>query len=371
IFVDPIDAHITLVSDPLPTIWHGIPLRLRSIGVDVDRPAFMLNPTDCSARQIGTTVLSTAGATAQLTHPFQARGCAGLRFAPKLGLRLTGKTQTTDGKHPGLNAVLTQAPGQAGTKSASVALPLSLALDPDNAQALCEFEAGLRVDCPATSIVGSATAVSPVLNRPLTGPVYFVKNVRIGRTGQPIRTLPTLLIPLRGEIALNLRANSSVESNKLVTTFPGVPDAPITRFELKIAGGRHGILVANTNICTASRRAVVQIDGQNGKRADTAPRLRMPCGTTSPALEVAKARWKGRVLRVSGRVGAKATKRVTVSMRCGAKTIRAAAKPRKGRWSAKLRCGAGRKVGRRLSLAYPGDSTYKAGRVQSSTPRRA
>ena len=92
-----------------------------------------------------------------------------------------GRGQTTDGKHPGLRAVLTQGAGQANMRKVAVKLPLSLALDPDNSQsdALCEFEAGKRVDCPAASIIGHARAYTPVLNRPLEGPVYFVKNVRV------------------------------------------------------------------------------------------------------------------------------------------------------------------------------------------------
>ena len=105
--------------------------------------------------------------------------------------------------------MLTQGPDQANLRSAQVKLPLSLALDPFNAQSddLCEFEAGQRVDCPPSSIVGQAIAYTPVLNRPLEGPVHFVKNVRIDpKTGRTIRTLPTLLIPLRGEVALDLRA---------------------------------------------------------------------------------------------------------------------------------------------------------------------
>jgi hypothetical protein len=91
-----------------------------------------------------------------------------------------------------------------------VRLPKSLALDVDNAQALCEFDRGTRPDlenhCPKGSIVGRARAVSPLLNDPLVGDVFFVKNVRIDPdTGNEIRTLPMIVVALRGEIAVNLR----------------------------------------------------------------------------------------------------------------------------------------------------------------------
>jgi hypothetical protein len=81
-------------------------------------------------------------------------------------------------------------------------------LDPDNAQALCEFETGTKPDlenhCPKGSIVGRARARTPLLRNDLAGNVYFVKNVRRDpKTGNAIRTLPMLIVALRGEIAIS------------------------------------------------------------------------------------------------------------------------------------------------------------------------
>ena len=294
IFVDPIDAHITVVSDPLPTIVKGVPVRLRSIAVDVNRPGFTINPTSCAPKQIKVTMVSTTGAIHEATQHFQVGDCQALPFRPKLAMRLTGRGQTTDGKHPGLRTVVTQAPGQANLRAASVRLPLSLALDPENAQSddLCEFEAGKRVDCPPSSIVGHAIAYTPVLNRPLEGPVYFVKNVRVHpRTGRLIRTLPTLLIPLRGEVEIDLRAKTDVIDDKLVSTFPTVPDAPVSRFELTLNGGKRGILVAVRNICRRPRGQIVdmEFDAQNGKRADRGVRMKTPCAANKKKTKKKKA----------------------------------------------------------------------------------
>ena len=181
-----------------------------------------------------------------------------------------------------MKTTLTQPRHQAGIKSVKVALPLSLALDPENAvsDTLCEFEEGQKAapQCPKSSIVGSAKAITPLLNRPLTGPVYFVKNVRIDkRTGRRIRTLPTLLLALRGEVALNVRATSSVEKNKLVSTFQTVPDAPVTRFDLTLKGGKKGILVVNGNACRRTRTATVALTAHNGKKQTTNPSTNPPC----------------------------------------------------------------------------------------------
>ena len=43
--VDPTDAHLTVVSDPFPTILDGIPLQLQHVNVLVNRPGFVFNPT--------------------------------------------------------------------------------------------------------------------------------------------------------------------------------------------------------------------------------------------------------------------------------------------------------------------------------------
>lgn len=279
VFVDPIDAHLTVISDPLPVILEGIPLRLRSINVDIDRPGFMLNPTSCGEKRIKAALTSAAGATSEVVQRFQVGDCRAMRFRPRLKLSLLGRRQTSDGEHPRLRAVLRQRAGQANLKRVAVKLPLSLALDPDNARSLCEFEDGLKVSCPASSIIGKARAITPMLNRPLEGPVYFVKGVRIDpRTGRRIRTLPTLLIPLRGEVAIDLRAATDVRRGKLVTTFAAVPDAPIRRFDLTLKGKRGGVLVVTApTICRGKQVAGVKIDGQNGRRADSAVRMRTPC----------------------------------------------------------------------------------------------
>ena len=85
IFVDPIDAHITVVSDPLPTIVKGVPVRLRSIAVDVNRPGFTINPTSCGPKQIKATMVSTTGAIHQVTQPFQVGDCQALPLRPQAG----------------------------------------------------------------------------------------------------------------------------------------------------------------------------------------------------------------------------------------------------------------------------------------------
>lgn len=272
------DAHLTVVSDPLPQILEGVPLRLRSVAVDVDRRGFMRNPTSCGAKQVGGAFGSAAGASGSASAPLAFSGCEALPFGPRMKLALTGRKQLRTGRHPGLRARVTQKDGEAGIQTARVSLPLSLALDPANAKQLCEYEAGLRGQCPRGSIIGHVEAKTPVLNRPLRGPVYFVKGVRIDPvSGRQIRTLPTLLASLRGEAGIDLRAATSVERGRLVTTFPAVPDAPISSFTMNVAGGRHGILVANKALCGRRQVARSTLGGHNGKRSARSVRIGLPC----------------------------------------------------------------------------------------------
>jgi hypothetical protein len=292
IHVDRTTAQVTAISDPFPLIHHGVPLRVREVTVLVNRGGFMLNPSDCAAKQVGATLVSDQGASSGLANAFQASGCASLAFKPKLALRLTGRKQVKTGKHPGIRAVVTQqGVPEAGIEQAVVRLPKSLALDVNNADALCEFVDGTKPDlenhCPKGSIVGRARAVSPLLNDPLVGNVYFVKNIRKDpKTGNEIRTLPMIIAALRGEIAVNLKGESdTTRAGKLVNTFASVPDAPVSRFNLNIKGGSKGILAvtrtrrALINLCAKPKSHVAEadMDGHNGRRHDRNIRMKTPC----------------------------------------------------------------------------------------------
>ncbi len=283
IYVDPTDGHLTVVSDPLPRVVKGVPLRLRTAHVAIDRPGFTLNPTSCATKRINATFVADTGARANGAERFEVGNCGSLPFSPKMTMRLTGKGQITGGKHPGLKTVVTQDRNQAHIRKVKVTLPLSLALDPNNPKSdeLCEFEEGRKADprCPRSSIVGSAVARTPLLNRPLKGRVYFVKNVRISKLGRRIRTLPTLLVALRGEVSLNVRGETNVDKDgRLVTTFPVVPDAPVSRFELTIKGGSGGILtVSRGNLCRRKQVTSSILDAHSGKRLSRPVKMDTPC----------------------------------------------------------------------------------------------
>jgi hypothetical protein len=243
--------------------------------------AFLTNPTGCVPKgQISTlTLKSTSNQTAKATSktPVPAINCAMLPFAPKIKMGLSGKGQTTANKHPTLTATVTQGPGQANIKLSKVTLPLSLALDPTNSQHVCSVKDAHADKCPTTTIVGSASVKTPLLTTPLTGKVYLVQGIKIVH-GHPIRTFPALLLALRGKAAIDLHAQSSVSKrSELVTTFPGLPDLPMSSFTLTINGGSKGILVLNGNICRHAQKANAAFTGHNGATRQTTVTMATQC----------------------------------------------------------------------------------------------
>src|SRR5262249_30210547 len=46
--VDPLTAQVSAKSQTMPQIIGGVPIRMRSIQVNIDRPNFTINPTNCS-----------------------------------------------------------------------------------------------------------------------------------------------------------------------------------------------------------------------------------------------------------------------------------------------------------------------------------
>lgn len=264
--VDPTTAAVTAVSDPLPSILEGIPLRLRTVDIAIDRPGFTVNPTSCEQQRIAGTLSSTAGASHQSGVRFQVGDCASLRFGPKLSLRLKGGTQRA--AHPQLRAVLRQPAGQANIDRVSVALPRSVFLEQAHIRTVCtrvQYAAG---KCPPGSVYGYAQAFSPLLDEPLAGPVYLRSSDN---------QLPDLVAALDGQIEIDLVGRIDSVRGGIRTTFASVPDAPVSRFVLQMKGGKKSLLVNSRDLCQGRHRATVKMTGQNGKRHNSAPVLRSDC----------------------------------------------------------------------------------------------
>jgi hypothetical protein len=267
LLVNPQTAAITAISDPLPTILQGIPLSLRDIQVNLDRPAFSLNPTNCSPMAIAGQVEGTAGESASVSDRYQVAGCGELGFKPKLSLRLEGKTSRSS--HPALTATLKARKGDANIGKAVVTLPKTQFLEQGHIRTICTRVQYAAENCPKASIYGYAKAWTPLLDKPLRGPVYLRSSSN---------TLPDLVADLGGQIEIDLAGRIDSVDSRMRTTFWAVPDAPVTKFVLRMQGGKKGLLVNNTELCEAKPRAKAEFTGQNGKRSVSSPLVKVGCG---------------------------------------------------------------------------------------------
>jgi hypothetical protein len=269
--VDPFTTQVTATADPLPQFLEGIPVAYRDVRVNVDRPDFMLNPTSCEPMKITSKLVSAAGMTATPSERFQVAGCEGLGFKPKLKLQLKGPTKRVG--HPAVKAVVTypKKGAYANVARAQVGLPPAEFLDQGNLSQVCK-QADLRAGtCPASTIYGRAKAWSPLLDRPLEGPVYL--GVGFGYK------LPALVADLNGKVRILLKGRiDTTKQRGLRTTFEAVPDAPVSRFVLELKGGKkYGLLENSENLCKKPQRASVLFNGQNGKQEQLSPKVANSC----------------------------------------------------------------------------------------------
>lgn len=263
-------AQISAKSDPLPTILQGIPLDIRSVAVQLGRPGFTLNPTDCEASSVGAQVSTAAGQIDGLSNRFQVGGCDKLGFKPKLKIQLKGATRRSG--HPALKAVVTMPPGGANLARVQVGLPHSEFLDQGNLDKVCTQPQLKAASCPAGAVYGHAKAWSPLLEKPLEGPVYL--GVGYGHE------LPDLVADLNGQI--RILAHGKVDTTKkhgLRNTFEVIPDAPVSRIVLEMKGGKkYGLLENSENVCRKTQRVSARFAAQNGKVAQLHPKIVNGCG---------------------------------------------------------------------------------------------
>jgi hypothetical protein len=273
IHVDPVTAQVATVSDPLPQILDGIPLRTRSIRVDLNRPGFALNPTNCDLHSVEATVTGDQGAVSHLSTNHQVANCASLPFVPKLALKLTGSTRQAG--NPALTATLTAKPGEANISRTQVTLPPTELIDNAHINTICtrvQFNEGSSPGekCPPGSILGTAEADTPLLEKPLDGPILLRATGRAG--------LPDIVAALNGQIDIVLAGRVDSVHGGLRTTFDTVPDAPVTKVVLNFKGGHKGIIENSPKLCAHTQHFKAAITGQNGKTSNRKPVLSTPCG---------------------------------------------------------------------------------------------
>jgi hypothetical protein len=230
-----------------------------------------LNPTSCDPSAVLGQIASPLGAAA-VSSPFQVGGCSALPFKPKLSVTLKGGTKRGD--FPALTAIATAKPGEANIARVAVTLPHSAFLEQGHIGTVCtrvQFNQGAipGEKCPARSIYGKATATTPLLDQPLSGPVFLRSSTH---------ELPDLVVALHGQVDVVVAGKVDSVKGALRNTFEAVPDAPVSKFVLKMQGGKKGLIVNSRNLCAGTNKATVLMGGQNGKTFDSTPVVKAKCG---------------------------------------------------------------------------------------------
>jgi hypothetical protein len=270
LYLDSKTAQITAVSDPIPTILQGIPLDIRSVSIRLDKPDFTLNPTSCDPSSVNGSLLSTGGSTFSLQNRFQLAECGQLKFKPSLALSLKGGTKRGD--YPALTAVLKNRPGDANIASVQVALPHSEFLAQEHIRTVCTRVQFAAEACPKGSIYGKVKVITPLLDYPLTGPVY------LRSSDNPLPDLvPDLHGPANQPIHFEAAGKTDSIHGGIRNTFSFVPDVPFTKLTLQLQGGKKGLLVNSRNICASPSSAAVAYTAHNGLSYSIAPVLKAQC----------------------------------------------------------------------------------------------
>jgi hypothetical protein len=272
IAVDRRTAQLTITTDPLPSILDGVPTDLRAINAVVDKPGFMFNPTNCEAQSFSGTASSTEGASAPIGSHFQMGSCRSLEFHPDFKVSTSAQSSKANGAsldakvlYPTSDPGNNQATSQSAISSVKVDLPIQLPSRLTTLQKAClakVFEED-PAKCPKESLVGKATAITPVLPVSLTGPAYFVSH-----GGE---AFPSLIIILQGYgVTVELIGTTLIKNGITSSTFNQVPDVPITSFDLNLPQGRFSALGANLpesakgSFCGQKLVMPTAFTGQNG-----------------------------------------------------------------------------------------------------------
>jgi hypothetical protein len=272
--VDPIDAHVVADSETVPSIIGGIPIRMRSIQVNIDKSNFMINPTNCSPTSVGSQGIGDQGTVASFSSYFHAVNCATLGFEPRMTIsQLGGHKMTRRNSNPGMQFDLRTRSGDANLKAVAVTLPRAFEIDQRHLGNLCSRAQLIGQECAGRQPIGKVVTNTPLLDAPLSGPAYAVSG--FGK-------LPHVVFILRGQVAIMPEAESFSVGGHLKTIVPVVPDAPIGHFRLTLFGGNHGYLINTRDLCTGPATTDVQYLGQNGKRKTQKVTAKTACGSGAP-----------------------------------------------------------------------------------------
>jgi hypothetical protein len=281
--IRPSDGGLDSVITNMPSTV-GLPLLgevemfIQAMDLTLTAP-FASLPTACKPAQARISAVSAAGtAVSRAADPFTPTGCDKVPFAPRL------EATVSRGRLPSLRTVITVPRGHASTASASVSLPTSMGANAPALNDLCTLDEQAAGPCPERARIGSAVAQTPLLTQPLSGPVVAA--------ALPGQALPGVRMDLSGAASLSLTGTVEV-APALRTTFAGIPDVPLERFQLTFDAGR--ALLARSDLCVGPvPRVTADLAGHNGATAH----LVEPVAVTGCELPAVRLTLDGRRLKL-------------------------------------------------------------------------
>jgi hypothetical protein len=312
--INPITAQVEVDatgSDPIPHIIDGIIVHVRDIRVYINRPQFILNPTNCNPLGITATITGTG---ADYTNPadedqvsdserFQTADCSSLTFNPSFKVSTSAKTSKADGASLTARLSYPIAPlgHEANIATVKVELPKQLPSRLTTLQKACKaavFDAN-PAECPAASIVGFAKAATPILPTALTGPAYFVSH-----GGEAFPSLVILLTGY-GDVQIELEGSTFINKQGITSsTFKTVPDVPVGSFELTLPEGPYSALAADGNLCKSKNLVMpTEFLAQNGVTIRQTTKIAVAGCPKAKKASHKKKRDRGKGGKAGGKVG--------------------------------------------------------------------
>ena len=315
-----------------------------------DKP-FMTNPTSCGPAETVVDAGSYEGEATQVKAAFTPTGCEALKFDPGFSAIVGAPGQTGKRAKPPLTTIVSQGREEANVKSVAVTLPNAIGVNLNDLGRACQVAQLQAGQCPASSQIGDATAVTPLLTEPLAGPVLFAFG--------PDSTLPDLVLQLKGPLALTLRGSNQLTPAGQVTTFSGIPDVPLEKFELAFTGGSTGLLTLARDICVGKApRLKAEFTAHSG-RTKTLTALPTIDGCSPQTKVTLGSLKKSRPsLRVRVDAGAKRLRRVKVTL---PSKLRATGTAKSTVTGSGAKGASLRRAGRSFTIAIPGGGARSVG----------
>ncbi len=271
-------GRVTIATDPLPLLVEGVPARIQTIGMSLDRPGAIRNPTSCEPAAFDATLEGSGGTTATATSTLAVSGCDRLGFRPRFSLVLSGRSQLHRHGRPSLRISARLRPGDTNLRAMHLSLPRALQFSVAGLTELCPRQDATDGLCASGAQVGTATAQSPLLGTPLHGAIYAVQPTADG--------LPDLWFSVATMgLRLDMRGSTTARHGHFVTNLVGLPDMPLSAFAMQLRGGRHGVLSLRTDPCShpltsSSLASRFVAKGQDGAQQRGRLSAKARCGRT-------------------------------------------------------------------------------------------